>query len=541
MILNRLGLNNLIEPIIKDLEFQLQDPFLLYRNTKAIFGIWFYDKDECARIGQLMNCLVQLAIEHHHAKTQSSMRQRRASESDSMVERPTESMGPTDPQQVDIIQMLSKAQHEYVKSKGGTSIGRKAEPKPMIDNPNAAATKTTQLIRPMPLKLSPSQNFESETSGGAVSDSSREAAGGTPITAISLEALFRNASITKQRCAPGSMDQLGADATSKERPSTNRSISLCESSHLSEAELSNPASSSSGASLLHPILQQLMSTGPRLETVEQQQLPQHPQPGDLSPRHPPGPGGDMVSSKPQARLPFILNPELLTLAPDASVSTAQTMSFNIIKPSLGAGSGINVSAGGNKSPDIVNTLSSPATYSSPSFSLSSTGQAGQSFIPDKSSAKSLEDRIASICSVQKTTGSEAGFLDLSSSTLLTPAEFETSSVISEKHHPPLAITLPAPSFSTDVLLSPMVFTTSARGSPPVSHLSCTGQGDASLLQPGSLVSDVKPSVDPRIAPLTKEQLKQALIYLLQTDTNFVSSIHEAYLKSLQAGLSSGKL
>ncbi len=23
-----------------------------------IFGIWFYDKDECARIGQLMNSLV---------------------------------------------------------------------------------------------------------------------------------------------------------------------------------------------------------------------------------------------------------------------------------------------------------------------------------------------------------------------------------------------------------------------------------------------------------------------------------------------------
>lgn len=62
--------------------------------------------------------LVQLAIEHHNAKTQSSMRQRRASESDSMVERPTENMGPTDPQQVDIIQMLSKAQHEYVKVGG---------------------------------------------------------------------------------------------------------------------------------------------------------------------------------------------------------------------------------------------------------------------------------------------------------------------------------------------------------------------------------------------------------------------------------------
>jgi hypothetical protein len=35
MILNRLGFNDLIEPINKNLEFQLQDPFLLYRNEKG--------------------------------------------------------------------------------------------------------------------------------------------------------------------------------------------------------------------------------------------------------------------------------------------------------------------------------------------------------------------------------------------------------------------------------------------------------------------------------------------------------------------------
>jgi len=35
MIINRLGLNDLIEPINKQLEFQLQDPFLLYRTAKG--------------------------------------------------------------------------------------------------------------------------------------------------------------------------------------------------------------------------------------------------------------------------------------------------------------------------------------------------------------------------------------------------------------------------------------------------------------------------------------------------------------------------
>ena len=31
-------------------------------SSADIFGIWFYDKDECARIGQLMNSLVQITL-----------------------------------------------------------------------------------------------------------------------------------------------------------------------------------------------------------------------------------------------------------------------------------------------------------------------------------------------------------------------------------------------------------------------------------------------------------------------------------------------
>ena len=37
MILNRLGMNDQIEPINKNLEFQLQDPFLLYRNAQGAY------------------------------------------------------------------------------------------------------------------------------------------------------------------------------------------------------------------------------------------------------------------------------------------------------------------------------------------------------------------------------------------------------------------------------------------------------------------------------------------------------------------------
>ncbi|MED6248988.1 mRNA-decapping enzyme 1B [Ataeniobius toweri] len=35
-IMNRLRMENLTEPITKDLDFQLQDPFLLYRNARLV-------------------------------------------------------------------------------------------------------------------------------------------------------------------------------------------------------------------------------------------------------------------------------------------------------------------------------------------------------------------------------------------------------------------------------------------------------------------------------------------------------------------------
>ncbi|XP_062585655.1 mRNA-decapping enzyme 1A-like [Saccostrea cucullata] len=242
MILNRLGLNNLIEPITKDLEFQLQDPFLLYRNTKAIYGIWFYDKDECARIGQLMNSLLQLAIDYHRAK--SDMRQRRASESDSMLEK-EESL----PKNVDILQMLSKAQHEYDKSKcSSSSLPKARDPKPLIDNPNASATKATNLLRPTPLKMA-----EVNDEGGGEPDRTKASsvppatapATGAGTAPISLETLFRNASLQQQ----------SGNRQDQPRPQPfHRSMSMTE-----------------GDSKSQDLLRHIMSSGSMVEDIERQQ------------------------------------------------------------------------------------------------------------------------------------------------------------------------------------------------------------------------------------------------------------------------------
>ncbi|XP_068109750.1 mRNA-decapping enzyme 1A isoform X2 [Hyperolius riggenbachi] len=96
--MNRLNMHNLVEPVNKDLEFQLHEPFLLYRNSSlSIYSIWFYDKDDCQRIARLMTQVVQHETER--VKNRSPLNGCKA-------------------QAIDILQMLSKAKNEYEKGHG---------------------------------------------------------------------------------------------------------------------------------------------------------------------------------------------------------------------------------------------------------------------------------------------------------------------------------------------------------------------------------------------------------------------------------------
>ncbi|XP_067269040.1 mRNA-decapping enzyme 1A isoform X1 [Pseudorasbora parva] len=102
--MNRLSTENLVEPINKDLEFQLQDPFLLYRNGNlGIYSIWFYDKADCQRIAQLMLQIVK----------QEALRTQRVSPDRGSSGR-TNGCVQTKP--TDILELLSKAKEEYQRS-----------------------------------------------------------------------------------------------------------------------------------------------------------------------------------------------------------------------------------------------------------------------------------------------------------------------------------------------------------------------------------------------------------------------------------------
>ncbi|XP_059379453.1 mRNA-decapping enzyme 1A-like isoform X2 [Carassius carassius] len=100
-IMNRLSTENLVEPINKELDFQLQDPFLLYRNNSlGIYSIWFYDKADCQRIAQLM-----LQIVKQEALRASPNRGPSGRTNGCVQSRPT-----------DILELLSKAKEEYQRS-----------------------------------------------------------------------------------------------------------------------------------------------------------------------------------------------------------------------------------------------------------------------------------------------------------------------------------------------------------------------------------------------------------------------------------------
>ncbi|PFX17214.1 mRNA-decapping enzyme 1A-like isoform X2 [Stylophora pistillata] len=106
-IMNRLNMKNMMEPITNSMEFKLQDPFLLYRNSaKEIFGIWFYDVEECKRLAGLMTMISS----QMNALGSATVTPPKPSYTQEM---PKESQKTTSEEKVDIMQLFAKAQEKY--------------------------------------------------------------------------------------------------------------------------------------------------------------------------------------------------------------------------------------------------------------------------------------------------------------------------------------------------------------------------------------------------------------------------------------------
>nr|XP_009593087.1 mRNA-decapping enzyme-like protein [Nicotiana tomentosiformis] len=56
IVMNRRNTDNLVEDLLGDFEFEVQVPYLLYRNSsQEVNGIWFYNSRECEEVANLFN------------------------------------------------------------------------------------------------------------------------------------------------------------------------------------------------------------------------------------------------------------------------------------------------------------------------------------------------------------------------------------------------------------------------------------------------------------------------------------------------------
>ncbi|KAL9659845.1 hypothetical protein QQ045_024654 [Rhodiola kirilowii] len=56
IVMNRRNTDNLVENLLGDFEFEVQVPYLLYRNSaQEVSGIWFYNAQECEEVANLFN------------------------------------------------------------------------------------------------------------------------------------------------------------------------------------------------------------------------------------------------------------------------------------------------------------------------------------------------------------------------------------------------------------------------------------------------------------------------------------------------------
>ncbi|XP_059508376.1 mRNA-decapping enzyme 1B isoform X3 [Stegostoma tigrinum] len=225
--MNRLNVENRTEPITKDLDFQLQDPFLLYRNAQlSIYGIWFYDEVECQRVAELMKNLTQL----EQLKAQQEVG----------------SPIPSQKETVDIVQMLFKAEHEYNK------IKLSSEPKQMTSS--NLIRNSSNLIKPIPIKLT---DFGADTHSQQVQQQNKNTELGTKH--LNLAALFgtQEKSLTN---VPDETQEFKNKVSS--RPAVVRSLSYEEPRKLLETEISQSVKKQ-----FCPAIQKLMSCGVELHPV----------------------------------------------------------------------------------------------------------------------------------------------------------------------------------------------------------------------------------------------------------------------------------
>jgi len=138
-----------VEPVAPGLDLQLQEPFLLYRNSRCnIYGIWFYEKEECVRIANMLNKLLKECEENRKITNKPLLKAKKTS-------------GPN-VNNVDIFSMLSKAQEDFNTSRGSGGGGEGDSGNTIVGSKSPSITPMTDNISgPLAAPLGPDVTSQS--------------------------------------------------------------------------------------------------------------------------------------------------------------------------------------------------------------------------------------------------------------------------------------------------------------------------------------------------------------------------------------------
>ncbi|XP_038205947.1 mRNA-decapping enzyme 1A isoform X4 [Arvicola amphibius] len=467
-IVNRLNMHNLVEPVNKDLEFQLHEPFLLYRNASlSIYSIWFYDKNDCHRIAKLMADVV----EEETRRSQQAARDKQS---------PSQANGCSDQRPIDILEMLSRAKDEYERSASsghkhltveelfGTSLPKEQpavvglESEDVEKLPGDTAQKEPSSFLP----------FSFEQSGGAPQSENLGVHSGARHT-------VQPETTTPVLITPASIAQAGE----KHAPSYTIPLSPVLSPTL-------PAEAPA-AQLPHlprnSTLMQAVKTTPRQKSpLLNQPVPELSHSSLIASQSPfRAPGS--LSSTASTPLPSVDLLQKLRLTPQHDQIQAQPLGKGAMAPNFSSAAG---------------QLATPESFIEPPSKTAAARAATSASLSNMVLAPALQ-------SMQQNQDPEV---------FAQPKVLPSAVPMAG---PPLAAA--ATTAVSSVLLSPSVFQQTVPRSTDLERKASS----PSPLTVGTPESQRKPSII-----LSKSQLQDTLIHLIKNDSSFLSTLHEVYLQML---------
>ncbi|CAM4483610.1 unnamed protein product [Eretmochelys imbricata] len=528
-IMNRLSMENRTEPITKDLDFQLQDPFLLYRNARlSIYGIWFYDKEECQRIAELMKNLTQ--------QEQFKAQQGAGAGASPMIQ----SSG--DSKEVDILRMLTKAKDEYTKCKTCSEPKQMTSSSAIYDNPN--------LIKPIPVKPSETQHQQIPQQGKNMDSEPQH---------LSLTALFgkqENPTIyqdlpeqsQKKHQLNLSVRQRVVRSLSYEEPSRHspsaekqlcpaiqklmvRGTDLHPLSELPENRLCENGNVRSIGEVFTGLFQPVTSHGivashPAQDTAGTQSLLQKLQ----------GQSGSVTKMDPSATGTVSSTASIFSRTSAATASAAQIN--NMTQPHLVYFNGSLPTQ--TLGPQTIGKEQSKVPRQP--LSLSGNQSTNSGVISPQELLKKLQivqQEQQLHVSSRPTLAAKFPVVTQNTNTLKPLDSWIDKTSGAQKQSPLFQVISPQriPATVTPALLmSPMLFTQSTLAPPKASESGClppanqeSAANSASLLLP--MQNPESSCVNSN--SLTKMQLQETLLHLIQNDDNFLNIIYEAYLFSVK--------